>query len=472
MKKNYYLNQCLFTVAGVSLMVLVALLTHINCYVAGIFGMVGAVVLYFSMVLTDPRRDYLQIRALFAGVWIFTISLCQMRFLGYQTLWLWKTWLCVIAAYVSFQVGGMFSRPAYAKLIRKRKALRGRARRVRLEFSKQGLFLFCTIGTLVSLVCFLLNIAIKGYIPFFSELPNAYLTFYTRFYVFCVAGTMLAGPCYYCIKTCKLKTWQTALLYACIVYNVFGFPILVVSRGTFITAAISLSCAIYYLNKRRFLVLLTCLVVMFSIYLMCSGARNYSDAQLDYYFETNTNKDDPKEEEGDEADDSLHAGVPENTIQLPGKVAFVYSYLTVAHDNMNEAVKHCTEYSYGLRQLAPFNSVLRSKALEEALENLDYHLVRPHLNTINLMGEVYYDFGILGMLLLPFIWALAFGLIQESYLRSHSAYGMLALGNTVSIVALCFFATWMSQFSTWLFYGVALLLFLASGVRISLKKKI
>ncbi len=34
MKKNYYLNQCLFTVAGVSLMVLVALLT--KNYIPGI----------------------------------------------------------------------------------------------------------------------------------------------------------------------------------------------------------------------------------------------------------------------------------------------------------------------------------------------------------------------------------------------------------------------------------------------------
>ncbi len=468
MKKTSYFTQCLLALAGIILMLAVAGLTRINCYVAGIFGMVGGIALYFVMVLTDSRRDYLQIRALFTGVWIVTISLCQMRFLGYQTLWLWKTWLCVILAYVGFQAGGILSRPVYGWLLKRRKALLGRATWLRPEFSKKGLFLFCTLGTLVSLVCFAINIAIRGYIPFFSTIPNAYYYFYTRFYVFCVAGTMLAGPCYYCIKTCKLKTWQKALLYACIVYNVFGFPILVVSRGTFITAAISLSCAIYYLNKRRFWVLILCLIVMFSVYFMCSNARNYSDAQLDEFFETDTSQKEEDQEENEEE----HLGEPEIQIQLPGKVAFVYSYLTVAHDNLNEAVKHCTEFSYGLRQLAPFNALLRSAALEEALENLEYYLVRPHLNTINLVGEVYYDFGMAGMLVLPMLWALLFGLMQESYLRSRSGYGLLALGNTVAVVALCFFATWMSQFSTWLFWGVALLLLFASGMRISVKKKI
>ncbi len=466
MKKTMYFSQCLYGLAGVLLMLAVAALTRINCYVAGIFGMVGGLALYFAMVLTDPRRDYLQIRALFTGVWIVTISLCQMRFLGYQTLWLKKTWLCVIFAYASFQVGGILSRPLYGYLLKHRKKLKHRCQWIRPEFSKQGLFLFCTIGTLVSLVCFVINIAIRGYVPFFSAIPNAYLHFYTRFYVLCVAGTMLAGPCYYCIKTCKLKLWQQILLYACILYNVFGFPILVVSRGTFITAAISLSCAIYYLNKRRFWVLIVCLIVMFSVYFMCSNARNYSDAQLNEFFETDTS---PKEDEEENEED--HLGEPEVQIQLPGQVAFVYSYLTVAHDNMNEAVKHCQSYSYGLRQLAPFNALLRSDALDQALDDLEYYLVRPHLNTINLMGEVYYDFGMVGMLVLPLLWALAFGLMQESYLRSRSGYGLLALGNAVAVVALCFFATWMSQFSTWLFWGVALLLFFASGVRISFKKK-
>ncbi len=468
MKKTSILSQCMCVLAGTLLMLVVAALTRIDCYVAGIFGIVGGIALYFVMVLTESRRDYLQIRALFTGVWIVTVSLCQMRFLGYQTLWLWKTWLCVILAYASFQVGGILSHRVYSYLLKRRKARKGRARRVRLEFSKRGLFLFCTIGTLVSVVCFLINIAIRGYVPFFSMLPNAYLTFYTRFYVLCVAGTMLAGPCYYCMKTCKLRTWQKALLVACIVYNVFVFPILVVSRGTFLTAAISLSCAIYYLNKRQLKVLIACLIVMFGVYFMCSTARNYSDAQLNEFFETDTSRD---EETEDVVDDDAHLGEPEHTIQLPGKVAFIYSYLTVSHDNFNEAVKHCTKYTYGLRQLAPFNSVLRSDALEEALGNVEYYLVRPHLNTINLMGDVYYDFGMIGMLILPFLWALAFGLMQESYLRSRSGYGLLALGNAVAVVALCFFGTWMNYFTTWMFWGVALLLFFASGVRISLKKK-
>lgn len=461
MKRSMYVTQGTFTLVGAVLMAAVMLLTRWNCYVGGIFGIILGFAWYFAMVFADPIRDYLGIRALFGGVWIVTISLCQMRFLGYQEPWLAKTWLSVILAFVGFEVGGILCQPVFEKLCQKKLGSRTWFDRFRIGFRPNRLFIFCVVGTAVSVVCFLINILMRGYVPFFSNKSDAYLTFYARPYVFCVAATVLGAPCYCCLKTCKLKLWQKILLWVCIGYNVFAFPILVVSRSTFITAALILSAAIYYFNKRRFVTLVLCLAVMFGVYFLCSTARNYTDAQLGAIFET-TRPTEPDQEP--------EPGEPSHTIVLPGKVAFIYSYLTVSHDNINEAVKHCTNFTFGLRQLAPFNTVLRSDKLEQALENCEYYLIRDHLNTINIAGEAYYDFGLPGMLLLPMLWAFAFGLMQLSFLRSESPWSLLAMGNAVSISALCFFATWLSQFSTWLFWGVALLLFLACGLEIQRKK--
>ncbi len=463
MKRTINRHQGLFALIGAVLMILVGILSYVNCYLAGLIGILGAAGLYFTWVLSSRERDYLQLGALFMAVWVVTISLGQMQLCGYQEQWLPKTWVCMILAYIFFELGTILSRPAFAWILKRRHAYRGSYHRIRMDFSRSKLFWFCAVGSAISLLCFVINIAIRGYVPFFSTIPNAYLHFYTRFYVISVAGTILAGPCYYCIKTCKLQTWQKVLLYVCIAYNAFVFPILVVSRGTFISAAISLSCAIYYLNKKQLKVLICCLIVMFGVYFMCSNARNYSDAQLNEFFET-----DQEPEEEEEKDDELHSGLPDQyRIQISGKVAFVYSYLTVAHDNMNEAVEHCTEYTYGLRQLNAFTAVLRFPALEQALADCEYYLVRDHLNTINVMGDAYYDFGIFGMILMPLLWAFAFGLMQEAFKHSGSAHSLLALGNTVSVVALSFFGTWMSYFTTWMFWGVALLLLLLCGLKVN-----
>ncbi len=452
--------QCLYGILGTVLLTAVGVLTYVNHFVAGFAGMLGAAALYFTMVLTSDNRDYLELRAVFTAVWIFTISLSQLRLLGYQELWQPMTWVCLTLAYAAFQAGGILSGPLLDMLSRKVTKRRVFMNRVKLEFSKNKMVVFCFVGTLIGMACFAANIAIRGYVPFFSASTTAYTDFYTRFYVICVASTMLAGPCYYCAKVYKLKTWVKVLLYVCMLYNVFAFPILAVSRGTFITAAISLSCAIYYLNKRQLKVLIVCLIVMFGVYMLCSTARNYSDAQLDSFFEP---VEIPVESPGEGEDDS--------SFQLSGKAAFLYGYLTVSHDNLNEAVQNCTQYSWGLRQIEPFNVILRLPQIEAALENQEIFLVRRHLNSVHLVGFVYYDFGWIGMILMPFLWALAFGLMQGMYYRRETAYMQLALGNTISVVALSFFSAWMSLFSTWMHWGVALLLMLFCSISFIRKNK-
>jgi len=138
--------------------------------------------------------------------------------------------------------------------------------------------------------------------------------------------------------------------------------------------------------------------------------------------------------------------------------------LTVSHDNFNEAVRLTEDYSYGIRQLIPFNVILRSSKLEQAIDNSPYYLVRPHLNTVNLVGYAYYDFGIAGVGILMLIWALAFGMIQAFVLKGSGPFALMALGNTMTPVVLCCFAPWMSVFSNWMHWGFAFILFLIATI--------
>ena len=481
MSKHTLARKALFAAVGTLLLLSGIFFTEYNHYIGALVLVMGSAILYFVTVFLASDRDYLDICAVFTLIWLMTIGLSQLWLLKYQEPWISKTWVCVALAYAAFQAGGMTGQywgiRCTAGKGERRKPRRGI---FHIAQNNKRLYLCCTIGTLIGLACFCINIGIRGYVPFFSSSSTAYVDFYTRFHVFATAGTMLSGPCYYCAKACDLKKYQKAILYLCILYNTFAFPILVVSRGTFIVAAISLSCAIYYLNRKSLWLLLASLVVMFAVYGLCSVARNYTEAQLNALFQPaeitiSSSGSEIDVLEGDSngsltADDLQTSGEDGITFSLSGQEAFLYSYLTVSHDNFNQAVKYSQSYTYGLRQLRPFNVILRSSYIEETLDNAEEYLVRPYLNTVNLIGDAYYDFHTIGVILLPFLWALAFGIIQGAYLTTNSPYLLQALGNIVAVVMLSFFSGWMGVFSTWMHWGVALLFFLISGISVSRNK--
>jgi len=209
---------------------------------------------------------------------------------------------------------------------------------------------------------------------------------------------------------------------------------------------------VYYLNNERFWVLVCCIIMMGAVYLLVSTARNYSDEQLDVFFEpaeillsSDTTKISP-------------------SFELPSKVAFLYSYLTVSHDNFNEAVQNIKKYSNGVRQFMPFNVILRIPEITKALAEGENYLVRPHLNTVNLIGDAFYDFHEIGVIVSMFIWAFIFGANQAFYLEGKGPFALMALGNTLTPVVLCFHTTWMSYFSHWMSWGFALILCVVSCV--------
>ena len=160
----------------------------------------------------------------------------------------------------------------------------------------------------------------------------------------------------------------------------------------------------------------------------------------------------------------------EPTFQLSPKLSFLYSYLTVSHDNFNEAVQNTKGYTYGARQFAPFNVILRIDKINQIIGSGEYHLVRPHLNTTNLIGDFYYDFHEWGIVLCMLFWAFVFGIMQSCTNSFTGPFAYMMMGNTTIPVALCFFATWLSIFSHWMHWGVVLLLALSAYITIKPKE--
>ena len=430
-----------------------------------------AIGLYLMQVFLMADRNWLDLRAVFTGVWLGTIGLAALGLTDYQKVWLPKTWALMATAYLMLQIGvtlGLALGPAVCRWL---KALVGKAKlgRLRLRLQPNRLFGICVVTTVIGLGCFCANVAIKGYIPAFSDIVNAYVHFYTKFHIFAVASVAAAPLCYYCIVTQKLSIFKKIILGVCLFYLVFAFPILVVSRGTFVVAALGVSVCAYYLHGKRLTAFILCLVIIGAGYMLASELRNYTDAQLQIYFEPKEielpgSSEDPTDASDATGEVDYDTDTPGKTFVLPPKVAFVYSYITVSHDNFNEAVMHVKEHSLGARQAAPFNAILRSQRITQKAADTPYYQVTQFLNTVNVIGDFYYDFGGWGVAICMLLWSVVFGLIQALYDRSKNIFSLLILGNTMAPVALCFFSAWMSVFSHWLIWGVALILAFAAYI--------
>lgn len=458
-----------YILAGVLAMLAGFAVNSFNYYLTSLILIAAAICLYFGIVMGVADRNWLDIRAVFAGIWLGTIGLATFRFAGYQKQWQVETWIIVTLAYAAFELGADFGiaggRKWYPAVSKKIKNLK--LGRLRLEMQGNRMFAICVIVTLLGLVCFSINVAIKGFIPCFSDDVNAYKNFYTKFHVFSTAATGVSGLCYYCIRTQKLKLWKKLVLFLCIFYLVFAFPIMVVSRGVFIVVALSLTVAVFYMHEKKLVALITCLVVILGVYWGASSLRNYTDGQLKVFFNatqpTETVATEPVETEPFETE-PVETEPPEDEepgFELPPKLLFLYGYLTVSHDNLNEAVLHLQEYTWGIRQLKPFNVILRNQWIDEKNEAAEYYQVNVYLNTTNLIGDFYYDFGVIGVAVFMLLWSFVFGVIQSVYECGEGPFALLALGNTMTPVALSFFSSWMSGFNFWMFWGVALLLALA-----------
>ena len=464
MTKTFFQNEIpksiIITLLGV-VAILCGLFTNSeNRFFIGAILILVAFVLYFVSVYLIAERNWLDVRAVFTGVWLATLGLAALRLNDYQEQWERKTWILLAVAYLVYQIGATIGVMNGDRLFATLKNISGKVqlKRISFEMNENRLFPICITITLIGMACFGANVAIKGYVPAFSSSTTAYVDFYTKFHLFAVASTAVSGLCYYCIKTQPISLIKKIILWACIFYLIVLFPTLVVSRGVFIVAALSLSTTIFYLNKRKLTVFILCLIAMAGIYLFTSNLRGYSDEYLDTYFE-------PSDVEVENLD-----GEGGFQFSLPPKLSFLYGYFTVSHDNFNEAIQNLEGYTWGARQFYPFNVILRIQSISDVRANGEWHQVRPHLNTVNMIGVFYYDFHELGVVICTLLWALIFGLMQSFHMKAKGPFSLFVLGFAMNPVALCFFASWVDLFELWMFWGVVLIIAIVACLKVNSKQ--
>lgn len=449
-------------------------LSRQNNLTAAILLVSSGLFFYLWFAFRD-QMNLLDFKAVFSGVWMVTIGLSQLSLLQYQVNWVFATWINLAVAHVVFVLANQLSTSLFHPV---RNGLGTLSKKIKLNHQRhvvkeERLFWIALSASAIGFLSFFANVLIKGYIPFFAigSSSSAYYDFYTRFQIFYVASLASVGLSFYCIKKQSLSKAKRRVLW----FNIIGLnlilPILLVQRGTFLNSMLIFTAVVYFIyGTRRIKPLAICLTLLVSIYFLGSYLRGFSNSQLAFLFQ-------PKEiiACSDKANpDSLDCVDPED-IPLEGKnyvispsVAFLYSYLTVSHDNFNSVVVKTDHYTYGIWQVRPLNVVLRNPQLDELIEQAEQESVKlqvlPHLNSFNLITSAYLDFGLFGVVFFMMLWSFAFGMIENYHKNIGGIFSNIALGICLIPIALGFFLPWMSDFVPYLYFGSTWLMFLASSV--------
>ena len=429
-----------------------AFIVDMNNYVGSAFLILEAFIVYF--VLAKRNDNFMSFSALFSGIWLGTIGLANLRLLEYQKDWGSETWVYLILSFFVFNLMILIgNRIGVKQTDNVKKSLNYNGKSFLFSVQKQRLFWICVIITIISFVCLIITWQIVGFIPFFvTNDQMAYAKFYTKFHLITQASTIISGLCYYAIKKGELSKIKKTILYICIFYLVFFMPIITVARGIFICSALSLAIAIFYLNGRKFSVMLVCLMLTFGGYELGSYGRHYTPTALSNFFSPKKINLDNIIEEGE--DDVMES----ESYVLSPRLAFLYSYFTVSHDNFNLAVQKSEHLTYGVRQLSPFKPVLK-RVFGNYDKNFEYYKIKPALTTTNFLGTSFYDLRYIGVLLFLTIWGILFGAIESLYRNIKHPILLLIHGNNMTPVFMCFFSAFVNQVSYWMYLAVIVLLF-------------
>lgn len=338
MKKEYSsIRLDLFIYSAILMVYSIAYITSRENNILSTLVLLSVGVILYLFYSFRETVNLLDFKAIFSGMWMISIGLAQLQLLQYQVRWSIITWITLAVSHVVFLIANQLSAFLLDPSI---KALdkglgKNHLSRRKIIVKNERLFWISIVSSSIGLLSFIANVMIKGYIPVFSigSSSSAYYDFYTRFQIFYVASLTSVGLSYYCIKALDLSKARRLMLWANIMLLNFILPILLVQRGTFLNSMLIFTAVVYLQGNRKLKHLLVCLVLLESIYFLDFYLRGFSNTQQAFLFQQ-------KEITTCEEKKSTQCIDPED-IPLVGKnyvihpsVPFLYSYLTVSHDNL------------------------------------------------------------------------------------------------------------------------------------------
>lgn len=381
--------------------------------------------------------------ALLLLFWTAGLALAILRLSSLHTPWTWQTKLCFGAFPVCFLLGDS----VYRKKVDKP---------AKWEFSLDKLFYCILLVSCISAITFTAEAIILGYIPIFSEETHAYSDFHvTGVHYFTVSSMFThALTAIYIMYLRKhdmhldrkrvvqlLITNLVSLSIAvmCIsklqFFLIVGLPALIVLGSVRIKDFRSLPWKRIIIIGAGLVAGLVAVVVAFT------ALRHYEPGYLNEIFEFRN----------------------ENT---PIWIQYPYMYIANNYANFNCLTEELTEYTYGLRQLFPLFALTGTKFIWPELVNFPLYVVKEEINTLTIIYDAYYDFGIIGVMGFGLILGYVSRFVSERCTSNKNPVFMLFYGQIGIYMVLSFFSAWYSVATTWFWFVISGILCLVTMKRV------
>ena len=433
--------------------ILSAVLEKKDCFIAAGCVLLAAAVVMSLYFYREDNQSLVSFRFLLSFFWTAGEGLAVMQLSRLQSPWTIQTWLSFSGFYLLFLAGYDWAQHGLTKRNRFAKSKeRVQTKTVSEEQFQSRLFTCIRIVSLVTFATFVAEACILGYVPLFSSETHAYDHFHISgvhyFTVSCMFthSLTLIYLLKYQKKGTPLGKSKTIQL---IVYNVLSasIPILSVSKFQFILT-LALPMLIFLLmrpnvnKKKLFAAFAVIVVVVIAAAVFMTVRRNYEPGYLNSIFQM-------KDE------------------NMPLFAQYAYMYIANNYANFNcltQAIQQGTVvHTLGLKQLFPVFALTGLKFVFPALVAFELPVTITELNTLTLIYDAYYDFGLIGVLLFGLILGAICAALTKKIKQSSNPILYLFYAQIALYLVLSFFSSWFTVPTTWFWFALTGALYWYTG---------
>ncbi len=388
-------------------------------YIAGSILLLTAVILF--LIRYTQSGKLADMRGLFSISWVGGIGIASFQLSKLQTDWENLTWICFFLAYFFFMLGYDILNNIVEKRTRSKEMLLGKN-----EIQAKRVIVCIAALAVVSVLCFLLEAMVVGFIPLFSPEPHAYSYFHVSgvhyFTISCILIPALT------VVYTKLAERTTRLrIIVLFIGNVLAvaIPILCVSRFQLLFA-VGFAAVTYVMLYQHITwkMILIALIIMIPVYVLLTVARRHDVSYLNGIFEM-------------------------KNANTPIFITQPYIYVANNFENFNCMVRDLTQHSFGIRMLFPFFALTGLKFVFPQLISTPIFITKPELTTLTMFYDAYYDFGVIGIVLFAFVIGMVAYMLTRWIRSCKNPIAFLFYGQIAIYLGLSFFTTWFSNPTTW-----------------------
>lgn len=412
-------------------------------YPAGGILMLEAMLLYIS----NFRRsgNLVDLRGIFSLSWIGGEGIACLKLSRLSETWELITWLCFFLAYICFMLGYDF----YAKRNAIPQAATTRhqsdavpASEMKNAVQARRLMICIIILGSASLFCFLLEALVLGFIPLFSPEPHAYSYFHiSGVHYFTVSCILIPAISVLYVRVAERWTKLRIIVLAMGNFLAVGIPILCVSRFQLLFA-VGFAAVVYLMLYRHisWKMIVGFIVIILPVYVLLTVARRHDIEYLNGIFEMKNSN-------------------------MPIFITQPYIYVANNYENFNCMVCQLPSFSMGLRMLFPVFALTGLKFVFPQVTAFTLYTTKEELTTVTLFYDAYYDFGIIGIVMLAFTLGSVASWMTRWIDSKNNPIAYLFYGQIAIYLGLSFFTTWFSNPTTWFWLAMTFIMYLFLGYK-------